>query len=166
MSSNVVPTSSNVLTSASNVVERAPPTAEVKSSPEEPRVREVQQRDARGRILRSSPVVETADEKLSEAQVRERLKRLYAQSPHGSLAGLGRVCGYRSAYARQTLRQVAKGTGKLMEANRRRISRVLNQIERGELVCTDTGKRRSGYPVYIWEHRARGVAVSINSRKD
>jgi hypothetical protein len=66
------------------------------------------------------------------------------------------------------MRTIAKGTGQLMEASRRRISRVLQQIERGELVCVDTGRRRAGYPWYVWELREKPRAAPgpVNARKD
>lgn len=123
-------------------------------------------RDARGRILSSSPQIPGPDERMPEQEVRDRLRALYGQSPRGSLGPLARLFGYRSN-PRQSLRTVAKGTGVLPEAMRRRISRVLLQIERGEVVCRETEGRKGNYPVYVWEVREkpRQRPDSINARK-
>lgn len=161
---------------ASIVVEPLGSGEDLQSSPECQRevslqgsvVTGLQGRDARGRLLPGPPRAEAAeDERLTADEVRERMRALIAQSPRGSLGGLARACGYRSS-PRASLRTAVSGRGRLLETSRRRISRVLQQIERGELVCVEVvGKRRGAYPVYVWEHRERprrGPA-SINARK-
>lgn len=100
-------------------------------------------------------------------EVRERMRALIGQSPRGSLGGLARECGWRSS-PRASMRAAVSGRGRLLEVQRRKMSRVIQQIERGELVCVEVvGKRRGAYPVYVWERRERprGGPASINARK-
>ena len=113
-------------------------------------------RDRRGRFLvdEIQPSPPRPDEQMTETQVRTNLWRLFSHLPTGSKAPLSRLCGYRGPWALQTFRGVAKGRAMLPETGRRRISRVLRQIERGELVLVKTAQlSHAGRPVYVWERR-------------
>ena len=130
-------------------------------------------RDARGQFTATDRPEPEGDEQMAPEVVRGELLKLMTQSAKGSLGALAHLCGFRHkrgkrCSCRQTLWSIARGSGHLMEASRRRISRVLNQIERGEIVCVDTGKRWAGYPVYVWEQRERPAAApaSINARRE
>ena len=112
--------------------------------------------DHRGRFLadETHPSPPHPDEQMTETQIRTELRRLYCHLPTGSKAPLSRLCGYRGPWALHTFRGVAKGRALLPDVCRRRISHVLRQIERGELMMVKTAQlSRTGRPVYDWERR-------------
>jgi hypothetical protein len=89
-------------------------------------------RDSLGRYVRQQSAPPGPDEGLSAVLVLEGLRCLYAAAPPGGKAALSRALGMQS---RQQLSAMLRtGTGLKLEAVRRRCSRFLCQVERGELV--------------------------------
>jgi hypothetical protein len=117
-------------------------------------------RDARGRFVPDlctvHPDDELEDELMPELLVRSELRKLLSHLPRGTKKPLARACGYRGKWALHTLRGVAKGRGLLPDACRRRISRVLNAIQRGELILVQVGppNPRPGRPSRDWVRRS------------
>jgi hypothetical protein len=114
-------------------------------------------RDERGRFnrdpLRVQSIENYPDEQMPEAEVRSRLRRVLSHLPKGSKRPFARLCGYRGKWALHTLRGVAKGRAMLPEASRRRLSRKLNQLFRGEWILVKTGMRTTaGRPSHAWRH--------------
>ena len=114
------------------------------------------ERDRRGRFL---PYADDGspphpDERMSDPEVRMRLRQLLSHLPRGSKKGFARLC-YRGRSALSTVRGVAYRDGLLPDACRRRISRVLYQIGRRELVLVKTAQcSPTGRPIYVWQPRA------------
>jgi hypothetical protein len=111
-------------------------------------------RDKRGRILPERWRVQPAthpDELMTETEVREKLRRVLSHLPRGSKKPFARLCGYRGKWALHTLRGVAKGRAMLPEASRMCLSRILNQLFRGEWVLIKTGMlTTAGHPSHAW----------------
>lgn len=119
-------------------------------------------RDERGRFL-SDPHTSRAalphrDETMSATDVRVQLRRLLSHLPRGAARPLARLCGYRGRWCLHSLRGVAKGGALLPEACRRRISRILSQVLRHDLVLIETGRsREAGCPSHAWCRRTPAV---------
>jgi hypothetical protein len=110
------------------------------------------------------------DERMSQEEVYASMRKVWHQLPHGSRKGFARLLRLPVA----TVRGIAKGRarlkvrilrtaihgrdsivpGGLPEAARCRCSRILNQIERGELEPEKTEQHwRNGCPRFHWRRR-------------
>jgi hypothetical protein len=102
------------------------------------------------KVVRAHPVIHP-DEALPDAIVRSRLRRVLSHLPKGAKRPLARLCGYRGRWCLHSLRGVAKRSALLPEPCRRRISRVLVMLERGEYALMETGQlRTAGRPSHQW----------------
>ncbi len=94
------------------------------------------------------------DERLTEAEVRAHLREVLSRLPQGSKKPFARLCGYRAKWALHTLRGVAKGRAMLPDASRIRLSRLLNELFRGEWLLIETGMlTTAGRPSHAWRRR-------------
>jgi hypothetical protein len=91
------------------------------------------------------------DERMTEAEVRAGLGEVLSHLPFGSKKPFARLCGYRGKWGLHALRGVAKGRALLPEACRKRLSRILNEVLRGEWVLIETGMlTTAGKPSHAW----------------
>lgn len=91
------------------------------------------------------------DEGMPEAQVRAGLRKLWFASPRGCRTQLARMLGFSGRHACASLRGLVKRGTPMLPAIRRRASRLLWAIERGDLVIVELPLRHSeGKPVRRW----------------
>lgn len=91
------------------------------------------------------------DEGLPEAEVRAGLCKLWHSSPRGCRTQLARMVGFTGPYALSSLRGIVTGRTPLLDAIRRRASRLLWAIERDDLVLAETPFRHAdGKSVRRW----------------
>jgi hypothetical protein len=117
----------------------APPEPEVKLSTGRSLLE--RPRDRWGRFVKDPERTvqdEHPDEAMTEAEVRALLRRVLSHLPKGSKKPFARLCGYRGRWALHSLRGVGKGRTMLPEAARRRLSRTLTEVFRGEWVLIET----------------------------
>jgi hypothetical protein len=93
-------------------------------------------RDSFGRWLPQSPPPLGADEHLSAELVLHGLRCLYASVPPGGKAALARALAMKDRQQLAAMLRTGRGSGcgYIAEAVRRRCSRFLCQVERGDLV--------------------------------
>jgi len=96
------------------------------------------------------------DERLPAEAVRAALRQHLAQAPHGGKRPLALALGFRGRWALHSLRSIACGRGYLFEAVRRRLSRAIQQLERGELVLVPTGEHGAGKRLFSIARGASG----------
>jgi hypothetical protein len=101
------------------------------------------------------------DERLPADHVRAQLLRLLDELPHGAKRPLALALGFRGRWARQSLRSIVKGRGNLFEAVRRRLSRRLLALQRGELIVVPTGFQGPGKRLYEVVPRTHDTEVRV-----
>jgi hypothetical protein len=107
------------------------------------------------------PRVLHPDERLTEAQCRAGVRKLWHSAPKDTKSQLARLCGYSGRWALHTLRGIVKGRAALPDACRRRISRVLSTIERGHLELAKTLQSQAdGKPVCRWKWTEEAQALA------
>jgi len=92
---------------------------------------------------------------MSAEQVRAALRELLARAPHGGKRPLALALGFRGRWALHSLRSIASGRGYLFESMRRRLSRGVQQLQRGDLILVPTGAHGAGKRLFSI---ARGAA--------
>jgi hypothetical protein len=118
-------------------------------------------RDAQGRFLKRVDAPPTATRfPMTDDEIRAAAKRILSHCPTGTKKPLALACGFRGEWALHTLRGIAKGRGKLVDATRRRLCDVLGRVLRGELVPVETGySTDAGYPSHAWERAETNRAL-------
>lgn len=117
-------------------------------------------RDALGRFAppnleRSAP---HPDEQMTDAQVRATVRRALSHCPRGARSPLARLLGWQGRWALNTARAVSKGIAMLPDATRRRVSRRLHELLRGEWTLIETGNStRTGRPSHEFVRRIKGA---------
>jgi len=103
-------------------------------------------RDQRGRFQKRLDRPETATFPMSDDQIRAAARRILSHCPTGTKKPLALACGFKGEWALHTLRGIAKGRAKLVDATRRRLCDTLGRVLSGELVPVTTG-RRGGFGI-------------------
>lgn len=89
----------------------------------------------------------------TEEPTRKRLWGLMGRLPYGSKGPLAGVCGFAG---RRRLWAVARFNAYLTKPVARRLDRIMDAIEAGELVLCATGRPyRSRYGQYVWVWREK-----------
>jgi hypothetical protein len=100
----------------------------------------------------AKPVVESGVMRTEES-TRKRLWGLMGRLPYGSKAQLAHTCGFAG---RRRLRAVARFNAYLTKPVARRLERIMDAIESGELVLCATGRPyRSRYGQFVWVWRQK-----------
>jgi len=76
--------------------------------------------------------------------VRTALRQILAEMPYGGKRPLAKALGFRGRWALHSLRSIARGRGYLFEGMRRRLSRGVQQLQRGDLILVPTGQHGAG----------------------
>lgn len=105
-------------------------------------------RNRKGRFLPEAHDPPHPDELKTEVEVMAGLRKLWFQAPDGSRSALARAFGFKT---RQQLAALVKGLAFLPHAVCRRCSRVLAQMERGELTLEQSGLHPNGTRKFSWK---------------
>ena len=117
-------------------------------------------RDHRGRFLKRLDAAQTTRLPMNDDEIRAAAKRILSHCPAGTKKPLALACGFKGEWALHTLRGIAKGRGKLVDATRHRLCDVLGRILRGELIPVTTGQNTdAGYPSHAWERAGTNRAL-------
>ena len=124
-------------------------------------------RDAKGRFLPRPELANQPPCPMTDDQIRAAAKRILSHCPAGTKRPLALACGFKGEWALHTLRGIAKGRGKLVDATRRRLAHTLGMVLAGELVPVSTGQSTdAGCPSHAWEPknspRAKRLAVPFS----
>jgi hypothetical protein len=109
------------------------------------------ERSDRGTFLPLPPKPETDDESMTDDEVRSTLKRILSHLPRGAKRPFAKLCGFGGKWYLHSMKSIAKGEGMLVDARRRKCSRTIRQVMRGEWVLVRTGcTQRDHKPFMEW----------------
>lgn len=107
--------------------------------------RDQAQAPARRRLPLGPP---EADETMPREEIRTQLRHLLGSVPYGGKRPLARALGFNGRWCLHHLRSAAAGRAWIFEPERRRLSRMLMAIDRGELGIQETGLRGPGRQLF------------------